>query len=498
MSVYYHSTNNNSEKIGFKQAILNGIASNHGLYMMERSAIPKLSTEDIAGMAQMSYAEVAHAVLLPYVTPDISADDFMSLLKDAYDESAIPVELQSVADYTFILWLSKGPTYSFKDFAARFFGRVLNYFLGREGLLRTVVVATSGDTGGAVAHALLGLENVTNVVLFPENAISEQQRRQMTTLQNNIYAFAVNGDFDVCQEIAKAILSDRSFAAECFSDPDRLTSANSISLGRLLPQAVYPFFAYSRLGLNGEKFITSIPSGNFGDMMGTVIAKAMGLPIEKIVIGVNENREFPEFLKTGTYEIHPSVWSPSTAMIVSHPSNFARLVEFYHGHIYDEIDSRTRKVKRAGVMDKIPDIEGMRRDFFSVSVSNDDHYATIRRVYEKHGVILDPHGSVGWKALEEYRAQVGSALPSVVYETADPGKFPEDTEKAIGITPRIPSGIQAQQHLEERIYRIRSTPHIDETGTKRMSAEQYGEVAETIKKIFRTARTWHGKKQTSL
>jgi len=486
MPVYYHSTNNRSERAGFKQALLNGIASNYGLYMMERNAIPKLKIEDISGMAHMSYAEVAHTVLLPYVTPDINADDFMPLLKDAYDESEIPVKIQRATDDTFILWLSKGPTYSFKDFAARFFGRVLNYFLGREGLLRTVVVATSGDTGGAVAHALLGLENVTNVVLFPENAISEQQRRQMTTLQKNIYAFAVNGDFDVCQEIAKALLSDRAFSNECFSDPNRLTSANSISLGRLLPQAVYPFFAYSQLGLNGDTFITSIPSGNFGDMMGTVIAKEMGLPIERMVIGVNENREFPEFLETGNYEIRPSIWSPSTAMIVSHPSNFARLVEFYGGHIYDEIDSRTRKVLRAGVLDKIPDIERMQRDFFSVSVSNDDHYRTIQRVYKKHGIILDPHGSVGWKALEEYRARDGKRLPAVIYETADPGKFPEDIEKAIGKTPKTPVGIQAQRHLAERIFEIRSVPAVDESGTKRMSAEQYREATETIKKIFKS------------
>jgi len=251
---------------------------------------------------------------------------------------------------------------------------------------------------------------------------------------------------------------------------------------------VYPFFAYSRLGLNGGKFITSIPSGNFGDMMGTVIAKEMGLPIEKMVIGVNENREFPDFLKTGTYEIRPSVWSPSTAMIVSHPSNFARLVEFYGGHIYDEIDPRTRKVTRPGVLDKLPDIEAMRREIFSIGVSNENHYDTIRRVYEKHGIILDPHGSVAWKALEEYRKQGGIKLPSVIYETADPGKFPEDIEKAISIRPQIPPGIQAQQHLEERIYEIRSAPHIDKSGTKRMSGDQYREVTEIIKKIFMVSK----------
>ena len=221
------------------------------------------------------------------------------------------------------------PTYSFKDYAARFFARVLNYFLKRSGLKRMVAVATSGDTGGAVADALHNQDSVDNVIFFPKGSITERQRRQMTTLQDNIYAFEVNGDFDVCQALAKRLLGDRNFADQLFGDPDRFTSANSISLGRLLPQAVYSFFAYSRVAHYDEPMIASVPSGNFGDMMGTVLAKEMGLPIPKIVCGVNENREFPEFLSTGSYVVKPSIKSPSSAMIVSNPSNFARLIDLY-------------------------------------------------------------------------------------------------------------------------------------------------------------------------
>ena len=483
MAIRYHSTNNHTEKAGFREAILNGMASNYGLYMMDSADVPKLGLDNIGALESMSYAEIAYRVLLPFVKPDIADTAFRELLAEAYDERVIPVKLEHVTGSTSLMWLSGGPTYSFKDFAARFFGRVLNHFLKESGLQRVVVVATSGDTGGAVAHALLGLENVFNVVLFPKGSISEQQRRQMTTLGKNIHAFAVNGDFDVCQEIAKALLGDREFAGRCFGDRERFTSANSISLGRLLPQAVYPFFAYSRLGLRGKPMIASVPSGNFGDMMGTVIAKEMGLPLKTIVIGVNENREFPEFLGSGTYEIKPSRWSPSTAMIVSNPSNFARLIEFYGGHVYDERDKQTGNITKPGIIDRMPNLEAMRRDIYSISVSNEQHYDTIKQVYERYGVILEPHGSVGWKALEKYTAGKHEE-PAVVYETADPGKFPEDIEKAIGMMPVIPEGIKKQQSLEERIYAIESPPSIDSSGNKRMGAAQYDETKEKIRAIF--------------
>ncbi|MFW6181912.1 MAG: threonine synthase, partial [Spirochaetota bacterium] len=462
MGILYHSTNNPAERVSFRQALLNGMASRYGLYMMDREDVPAIGPGEIADMASLSYAQIAFRVLYPYVHPDIPEKDFRELLEDAYDERVIPVDIQQVTDDIALMWLSRGPTYSFKDFAARFFARALNYFLGREGLRRIVVVATSGDTGGAVAHALLGLENVSNVVFFPRDGISERQRRQMTTLGENVYAFAVNGDFDVCQELAKALLSDRELAGRMFGDRDRFTSANSISIGRLLPQAVYPFYAYSRIrGRKGGRITASIPSGNFGDMMGTVLAKAMGLPIGRILIGVNENREFPEFLRTGSYRVEPSVWSPSTAMIVSHPSNLARLVEFYGGYMYDRVDPQTRKVTEPGVIDRMPRLEELRRDMFSVAVSNQEHYDTIREVYQTHGVLLDPHGAVGWRALQRYTEGREPFYPSVIYETADPGKFPEDIRKAVGLEPPVPSGIREQAHLPERVFEITEPPVTD-------------------------------------
>lgn len=479
----YYSTNNKSLKVSFEEALLKGQPEDFGLYMIPRNEIPELSTSEIDEMSSMNYADIAFKVLNPFLITEIPETDLKKLLEDAYNNSKIPTEIQKVNDKTNIMWLTKGPTYSFKDYAARFFGRTLDYFLGKQGLKRTVIVATSGDTGGAVADSLYNLNNIDNIVFFPKGSVSEGQRKQMTTLKGNVYAFEVNGDFDICQSLAKTILGDKEFASEIFNDRERFTSANSISLGRLLPQAVYPFFAYSRIA-SGEPIIVSIPSGNFGDMMGTLIAKEMGLPISKIVCGVNENREFPDFLNSGKYEVHPSISSPSSAMIVSHPSNLARLIDFYGGHILDERDPKTNKVVRPGVITIMPDMEVMRKDLFSVSIDNSQHFATMKEVYERYGILLDPHGAVGWQALELFRNRnKNSSMPAVIYETADPGKFPEAVETAVGFTPELPRGMKKQAALEERMYSIENSPENTPQGF-RLSDTQINEVKEKIKMIY--------------
>jgi len=480
--IYYYSTNNKSEHATFEQAFMRGLASNYGLYMLARSDIPRIDGSCIASMREKTYAAIAYDVLSPYLCSEMPAEDLKALLEDAYDEQVIPTRVEWITGKTYIMWLTRGPTYSFKDYAARFFGRTLNYFLGRSGQKRVVAVATSGDTGGAVADALYGLENVDNFVFYPRISISERQRRQMTTLKKNVYAVEVNGDFDVCQAIAKRLLGDKPFAEKLFGDPERFTSANSISLGRLLPQAVYPFFAYSRVAIYDEPMIAGVPSGNFGDMMGTVIAREMGLPVSKIICGVNENTEFPDFLKTGIYQVRPSVESPSSAMIVANPSNLARLIDLYGGHIYDVRDPATGKVTQEGRIDHMPDLEALRRDIVSISVNNPTHYETMKAVHEKYGVLLDPHGAVGWRSLEVFLQGELDAL-SVVYETADPGKFPEDVQKALGITPPVPPNIALQADLEERIFRVGESPE-RKNGAMVLSDAQYNETCTLIRSIY--------------
>jgi len=480
--IAYYSTNNLVERASFETALMNGLASNYGLYMIAKKDIPRMAPGTIQAMQEQSYAQIAFQVLSPFLKEEIESEDLKKMLEDAYDEAVIPTQVTHVTGKTYIMWLTRGPTYSFKDYAARFFGRVLNYFLDRSGQRRVVVVATSGDTGGAVADALHGLQQIDNVVFFPRGSITERQRRQMTTLAGNVYAFEVNGDFDVCQALAKRLLGDKAFAGEVFGDPTRFTSANSISVGRLLPQAVYPFFAYSRIAQYDEPMIASVPSGNFGDMMGTVIAKAMGLPIARIICGVNENDEFPVFLHSQDYRVKPSRKSPSSAMIVSNPSNFARLVDLYGGHVYDKRDADGNVIQE-GVMDVQPDMAAMRRDFYSISVSNPDHYTAMREVYERFGIIMEPHGAVGWRALDTFLEGQHDRL-AVIYETADPGKFPDDVKMAIGVTPPVPEGIARQAGLEERIYRVEAPPLQRRDGSMTLSDSQYREAKVVLRDIF--------------
>lgn len=476
----FYSTNNKDISVSFEEALLTGIPKDYGLYMMPADSIPHLASHDIATLRGKSYADVAYTILAPYLTEDIEPATLKTLLNDAYSSEAISAPLQKVNDNTDILWLTKGPTCSFKDFAARFFGRTLNHFLKKRGKRRLVVVATSGDTGGAIADALHKLDSVFCIVLYPAEGVSEVQRRQMTTLGDNVYAIAVQGDFDVCQALAKRLLNDSAFATQTFNDPEFITSANSISVGRLIPQIVFPFYAYSQMPIaDGEPIVLSIPSGNFGDMMGSTIAKHMGLPVEKIICGVNENKIFSDFLLTGEYNMRPAVFSPSSAMIVSHPSNVIRLIDLYGGHIYDERDA-DGKVVRAGVIDIQPDMQRLRQDVYSCSVDNAKHYETMKHFFEDTGIVIEPHGAVGVETLAVYREQFDSRTHAVIYETADPAKFPGDVVQALDRAPETPVQIERQKKLPERIFTMHQASVVSPLLGKTCSEEQYQELTELI------------------
>jgi len=321
------SNTNGAEKVSFQEALIKGAAPNDGLYTITKDEIPYIRAGQILDMAGKPYWRIAFEVLWPYLEGEITEVALARILKEAYDEKIIPVPIQHVVDNTHILWLTQGPTSSFKDFAARFFARMLNYFAGRLGIKLIVVVATSGDTGPAIADSLLGLDNIAVVVLYPGSNIYLEQRRQMATLFGNVYAVEVDdADFNLCQDMAVRLMGDKKFAWETFNNESIFISANSISLGRLLPQMVFPFYAYSRVAVVMEKIIISIPSGNFGDMVGSVIAKMMGLPIEKIIVAVNENDEFERFMKNREYTITATKKTSSSAMDVNNPNNFPRLV----------------------------------------------------------------------------------------------------------------------------------------------------------------------------
>jgi len=337
-----------------------------------------------------------------------------------------------------VMRLDQGPTASFKDFAARMMARWMSELMAKEAGELVILTATSGDTGSAVAHAYYGVDRVHVVVLFPIEEVSDRQRKQMTTLGGNVETIGIDGKFDDGQAMVK----------QAFADPElsgiRLTSANSINIGRLLPQAVYYVYAYLQLAdvEAGEEVTFSVPSGNFGDMMGGVLATRMGLPVRKFVIATNANDEFPEFIRTGEYRpIVPSRTCISNAMNVGHPSNLARLIDLFGGQMDEK-----------GVLHEQPDMDALRTAIWSTSVNDEETRAAIKNAWERYKVMLEPHGAVGWEGLERWlrEDEAGAEGLCVSLETAHPAKFPEAIEEMIGVVPDVPPSLAGLEAKEER------------------------------------------------
>lgn len=433
--VSFYSTNLHAREVPFRIAILHGQAPDKGLYMPVE--IPPFTPEEMGAMPGQSYAELAFTVMRKYISPEEADDEILhQIVGDAYDFE-VPIEQVTERDY--LLRLDRGPTASFKDFAARALGRLMAHFLAQDNREAIILTATSGDTGGAVADAFLGLPRVKVVILYPSGEVSERQRRQMTTLGQNITAIGVDGKFDDCQRMVKEAFADRDLAQL------NLSSANSINFGRLLPQAVYYCYAWSRVVTTpGEQIIFSVPSGNFGNLMGGLLAYRMGLPINHFIAAVNENDEVPRFLENGIYEkVVPSVNCLSNAMNVGHPSNFARVVALYGG-IMDE----------QGQIRQSPDLDLMRSEITSYSITDAETKETIRKVYETYQVLLEPHGAVGWAALERYKEHNRPTEVCLCIETADPAKFPEAILEILGIDPPMSPRMVIQESITEEIHSI--------------------------------------------
>ncbi|WP_407355693.1 threonine synthase [Methanolobus sp. WCC5] len=423
-----YSTNLNAPEVSFREALIAGLAPDRGLYMPKD--LPHFSKEEIDSFRDAPYPEIAYRVLSKVLEGEVDDQSLKAITYDAYNYD---VPLEELDSNTYIMRLDRGPTASFKDFAARMMARLMQYYLGKENKSLTILTATSGDTGSAVADAFYGLDNIRVIVLFPTGEVSDRQRKQMTTLNGNITAISVDGKFDDCQAMVK----------QAFADEDlkhlNLSSANSINIGRLVPQSIYYIYAYARLRDYPEDIIFSIPSGNFGNMMGCVLAKTMGIPVRKIIASVNENDEVPCFLLTGQYEkIVPSKNCLSNAMNVGHPSNLARLITVYGGAMDEK-----------GNISKEPDMARLRNDIHSGSVSDDQTKATIRDIYQKYDILIEPHGAVGIKGLFDYRAESNDDTLAVTLETADPAKFPEHVRAETGIEPQIPQSLKEIEEKEE-------------------------------------------------
>jgi threonine synthase len=432
--MHYYSTNLKSEKVTFAQALIRGQAPDKGLYLPEK--IPVLHMETILGFTGKRYDEIAFEVARHYLAGEIGDDDLRQITRESYD---FEIPLEQVTARKYVMRLDQGPTASFKDFAARMMGRLMQHYLKLENKKLLILTATSGDTGSAVANAFYGLDNIQLVVLFPRDEVTGRQRKQMTTLGKNVRVLALDAKFDDCQALVK----------QAFADPELahlgLSSANSINIGRLIPQIVYYFYAFAKLRLENhpEKIIFSVPSGNFGDMMGGILALKMGLPVKKLIIATNENDEFPAFLHSGKYDkIEPSLNCISSAMNVGHPSNLARVVALYGG-MMDE----------TGAIRQPADMVLLRRDLFSVSISDQKTRETIREAYQTYKLMLEPHGAVGWAGLTEYLQSNPmddrEDQLCVSLETAHPAKFPEEIERLIGIVPPLPKSLEGLDGKQE-------------------------------------------------
>ena len=390
----FYSTNRHADLVGFKSAVLQSLPSDNGLYFPEE--IPQLSIHELNELKGQSLAKIGFKMMYPFVKEDLSENRLKDILEDVF---SFETPLVKVNDHMLSLELYHGPTYAFKDVGARFLARCLGEFSAEEGRETTILVATSGDTGGAVAHGFLGIKGVRVVILYPSKKVSELQEKQLTTLGQNITALEVDGDFDQCQALVK-----KAFLDDELNQDLNLTSANSINIARWLPQAIY--YAWMSLQRADAKQIpVAVPSGNYGNLTAGLLAKKMGFPLGHFIACSNANDVIPRYLMSAQFEPMDTIPTYANAMDVSRPSNFSRLLELYD-HSYDKIAS---------------DISGF-------SMSNVDIIQTIHESYQNDSYLLDPHSAIAYAALKEMfdREQIG-----VFLATAHPVKFIPVMKKAI-------------------------------------------------------------------
>lgn len=409
----YYSTNGSTPKVSLQTAVVKGLAADRGLFMPER--IPTLPKAFFNNIGNMSLQDISFVVANTLFGDDIEN----STLKDlVYDTLNFDIPLRHVADNKYSLELFHGPTLAFKDVGARFMARILGHFNRQENndeSLVNVLVATSGDTGSAVANGFLGVPGVRVFVLYPKGKVSRIQEAQFTTLGQNITAIEVDGTFDDCQALVKSAFMDSELNAHM-----KLTSANSINVARFLPQMFYYFYAYAQLAKRGQdlsNIVVSVPSGNFGNITAALIGKRMGLPIKRFIAANNRNDIFLNYLNTGVYTPKPSVATIANAMDVGDPSNFARVLDLYkHSHkaISDEISG--------------------------YSYTDEQIAETMTKTYKETGYILDPHGAVAYRSLEE---GLKPEETGVFIETAHPAKFKSTVESIIGEEIDIPDRLAA-------------------------------------------------------
>ena len=407
----FYSTTKASAPVSMKKATLEGLAPDGGLYVP--SEMPRFSAEEISLLESGSFTNIAFAIAKKFVGDEVPLDRLSELIDECF---TFETPLHQLDANTFVEELFHGPTLAFKDYGARFLARMTGFYAAEESRMITVLVATSGDTGSAVAYGFHGIPNTRVVLLYPSGKVSRLQEQQLTTAGDNVMALEVEGDFDDCQRLVKQAFVDESLRQKL-----TLTSANSINISRLIPQSFY--YAWATLQLRQRqpdaRPLFSVPSGNYGNLTAGVMAKMMGFPIGGFIAASNANDSVTRYLDEGRFEPRPTIKTLTTAMDVGNPSNFARLLHFYGG-----------------------DFRKMGEDIAGIAVSDEETVATIRSVNDRYGYIMDPHTAVGYRALEHHReTHSGAGKPAVVLSTAHPVKFDEAIRTATGKEVPIPESM---------------------------------------------------------
>jgi threonine synthase len=405
----FYSTNNPSLKVPLRQAVTEGLAGDNGLYMPER--IPVLSKEFLNKLNQKSFHEIASEVAEKFIGEDIPATELKRIIEHTiqFDAPVVPIERDVYA-----LELFHGPTLAFKDFGARFMSQLLGFFANQQDKEIVILVATSGDTGSAVANGFLDVPGTKVVVLYPSGKVSDIQEKQFTTLGSNITALEINGNFDDCQRLVKQAFLDRKLTSKIF-----LTSANSINIARLIPQSFYYFYAYSRLNAGSRPVIFSVPSGNFGNLTGGLIAKRMGLPIYKFIASTNINDVFPQYLASRKFTPRTSLQTISNAMDVGNPSNFARILDLFNG-----------------------DFDSVAKEIVGYAFSDEQTKSAMRDIYSRFQYVMDPHGAVAYLGLKKFMTENDFKGIGVFVETAHPAKFKEVVDHTLETEITIPPKLE--------------------------------------------------------
>lgn len=397
----FYSTNNKSLTVDLRRAVTEGLAPDNGLYMPLE--IPRLPEDFFKNISQKSFRDIGFEVSKNLLQGDIPDSELRKIVDHTIQFDA---PLIKVGDDVYVLELFHGPTLAFKDFGARFMSQLLGYFARQQEKEIIILVATSGDTGSAVANGFLGVPGIKVVVLYPSGKVSEIQEKQFTTLQQNVTALEVSGTFDDCQRLVKEAFLDVELRKKFF-----LTSANSINIARLIPQSFYYFYAFAQLKDTARPVVFAVPSGNFGNITGGLFAKKMGLPIDRFIAATNINDVVPDYLKTGIFKPRPSASTISNAMDVGNPSNFYRIVELFNGDFAS--------------------LSGLIKGY---SFTDSETAEAMRNVYANSNYIMDPHGAVGYLGLKKYLHDSNANASGIFLETAHPSKFKEVVDVTLGRT----------------------------------------------------------------